>query len=60
MVNSRGGFLVEDPEALGEKAAIEKKRREERAKAQGRGAFEPGEFRSPSQPSRSLVAAITI
>jgi len=44
MVNSRGGFLVEDPDDLGEKAAIEKKRREEREQARGAGAFEPGEL----------------
>lgn len=42
MVNSRGGFLVEDPDDLGEKAAIEKRRQEERAQAKGAGAFEPG------------------
>lgn len=43
MVNSRGGFLVDDDEGLGEKAAIEKRRREERERAiNGKaGAWEP-------------------
>ena len=45
MVNSRGGFLVDDNEGLGEQAAIEKRRQEEREKAiNGKvGAWEPGE-----------------
>lgn len=44
MVNSRGGFLLDDDEGLGERAAIEKKRKEEREKAfNGKsGAWEPG------------------
>jgi hypothetical protein len=43
MVNSRGGFLVDDDEGLGEQAAIEKRRQEERERAiNGKtGAWEP-------------------
>ncbi|CED84974.1 DNA excision repair protein XPA/XPAC/RAD14 [Phaffia rhodozyma] len=42
MVNSRGGFLVEDDEGNSEKAILERRRREEREQAQKAGAWEPG------------------
>lgn len=53
MVNSRGGFLVEDDdEGLSELAIIEKKRREERNRAENEGAWEPGK---PADASCSSI-----